>query len=209
VLGIAGTIATGGEPGSLLGFFVIVGSVVAALGIRRRRVHMILPLPALLLFIGAVVTGAVHDRAVDTSTTEFGVNFLQWIANVFFTMCVATILVLVIIGARWVLSRVLVSGQFSMSGGPRPRPSASPRPDGVRPGRGPRDERRAGGGALLTGPDGRGARANPEQPDNQRTRGTRGAPPDRDRRRDGGDPWDPRTWGGDRTQRDDRPRPTY
>jgi hypothetical protein len=172
VLGIAGTIATGREPGSVLGFFVIVGSVLAALSIRRRRVHMILPLPALLLFIGAVVTGAAHDRAVDTSTTEIGVNFLQWIADVFFAMCVATILVLVIIGARWVLSRQLVSGQFSMSGGRGPRAPASPRPDGVRP-------------------------------------GARGTPPDRDLlssdRRDDGDPWDPRTWGGDRTRRDNRP----
>ena len=189
VLGIIGTVVTGGEPGFLLGFFVTVGSIIAALGIRRRRVHVVLPLPALLLFFGAVVTGAVHDRAVDTSTTEYGVNFLQWIANVFFAMCVSTILMLVIIGARWALSRQLVSGQFPMSGGAASAdrgPSPRPRPDGTRPGR----DRRPGD--PWTSRD-----------------DARGTPPDRDRwgseRRDGSDRWDPRSWGGDRTQRANRP----
>jgi len=133
VLGVVGTVVTGREPGFWLGFCTIVGSVIAALAIRRRRLYVLIPLPALVLFVGTAVTGAIHDRGVDTSTTEIGVNFLQWIANVFFAMCAATILVLVIAGGRWLLSMQLVSGQFPMSGGgagngARPRPGPSPRP---------------------------------------------------------------------------------
>jgi hypothetical protein len=203
VLGIIGTVVTGREPGFLLGFFVTVGSIVAALGIRRRRLYMLLPLPALLLFLGAVATGAVHDRAVDTSTTEIGVNFLQWIANVFFAMCVSTILVVVIVAARWLLSRQLVSGQFPMSGGDagaeRGR-GPSPRPDGSRPGR----ERRPG--------DPWTAGANPGQRDDQGLRGTRGTPPDwrGDRTQRGDRPtWTPKDQPDSRAPRNDRPRPTY
>ncbi|HZZ53736.1 MAG TPA: DUF6542 domain-containing protein, partial [Trebonia sp.] len=127
LLGVVGTALTGREPGFWLGFCTIVGSIIAALAIRRRRLYVLIPLPALVLFFGAAVTGAIHDRGVDTSTTEIGVNFLQWIANVFFAMCAATILVLVIAGGRWLLSRQLVAGQFPMSGGAagngaRPRP---------------------------------------------------------------------------------------
>ena len=148
VLGVVGTAVTGREPGFWLGFCTIVGSIIAALAIRRRRLYVLIPLPALVLFFGAAVTGAIHDRGVDTSTTEIGVNFLQWIANVFFAMCAATILVLVIAGGRWLLSRQLVSGQFPMSGGAagngaRPRPGPSPRPAAPSPGREASDEQGA------------------------------------------------------------------
>jgi hypothetical protein len=204
LLGVIGTLLTGREPGFLLGFAVIVGSVVAAFGIRRRRLHLLIPLPALVLFCAAALVGAIHDRGVDTSTTEFGVNFLQWIADAFFAMCAATILVLVIGGGRWVLSRQLVSGQFSMSAGraganrgPRPRPA---------PGRG-------------------GPRPNLDQRDDRTPLGNRGVPPDRDRRSMGGQPngsdrwgarngradrpsWTPREEPDSRTPRDDRPRRT-
>ena len=133
LLGVVGTVLTGREPGFWLGFCTIVGSIIAALAIRRRRLYVLIPLPALVLFFGAAVTGAIDDRGVDTSTTEIGVNFLQWIANVFFAMGAATILVLVIAGGRWLLSRQLVAGQFPMSGGaagngarPRPGPARAP-----------------------------------------------------------------------------------
>src|SRR5207244_1378309 len=86
LLGVVGTVVTGREPGFLLGLCVTVGSIIAALTIRRRKMYTLIPLPALLLFLGAVLTGAYHDRAVDTSTTTLGVNFLQWLAQVFFAM---------------------------------------------------------------------------------------------------------------------------
>ena len=115
LLGFIGTVLTHKQPGFLLGFCVIVGSIVATLGIRRDAIYLIFPLPALAIFIAAVLAGAIHDRGIDTSTTELGASFLQWTANVFFSMCAATILVVVIGGARWLLSRQLVSGQFATS----------------------------------------------------------------------------------------------
>lgn len=145
LIGVLGTVATGKEPGFLLGFCIVVGSVLAAFTIRRGRLYMLIPMPALLFFIGAVLTGAYHDRSMDTSTTELGVSFLQWIADVFFPMCAATILVVVIAGGRWIITRQLVSGQFAMAGGragadrgPRRRPPTRPDP-GARQGRGGRD----------------------------------------------------------------------
>ncbi len=138
LLGVLGTVLTGNEPGFLLGFAILIGSVAAALGVRRGALYVIFPLPALANFIGAVIAGAIHDRAIDTSTTELGASFLQWIANVFFAMCATTIIVVVIAGGRWLLARQLVSGQFPMSAGRRPGgpgPSdASESPEGERPG---------------------------------------------------------------------------
>jgi hypothetical protein len=216
LLGVIGTVVTGREPGFWLGFCTVVGSVIAAVGIRRGRLYVLIPLPALVLFFGAAVTGAFHDRNVDTSTTEIGVNFLQWIANVFFAMCAATILVLVIAGGRWLLSRQLVAGQFPMSGGgagsgARPRPGPSPRSAGTGPGREPLDEQ--GGGTRWNG---RGLGPTRDQ------RGGPGVPPNRrgtGDQRDNGDrwgsngrgdrpSWTPRDQRDSRNPRDDR-RPTY
>jgi hypothetical protein len=131
LLGVIGTVLTGSEPGFLLGFLVLVGSVIATLGIQRNALYVVFPLPALTYFIGAVVTGGIHDRGIDTSKTELGASFLQWIASVFFWMCATTILVLLIAGARWLLSKQFVSGQFQMSaaqrgGGQGPRTVAAP-----------------------------------------------------------------------------------
>ena len=210
LLGVIGTLLTGREPGFVLGFCTIVGSIVAALGIRRGRLYMLIPLPALVLFIGAVITGAFHDRGVDTSTTEIGVNFLQWIANVFFAMCAATILVLVITAGRWLFSRQLVAGQFPMSAaganaGPRPRHAPGSRPAPDRAGREPRDEQGAGGRW-----NGRGLRPTREQ------RLNRGVPPDRgndgrwgNNRRGDRPSWTPRDQRDSRAPRDDRDGPAY
>jgi hypothetical protein len=213
LLGVAGTALTGREPGFWLGFCTIVGSVIAALAIRRRRLYVLIPLPALVLFLGAAATGAIHDRGVDTSTTEIGVNFLQWIANVFFAMSAATILVLVIAGGRWLLSRQLVAGQFPMSGGAagngaRPRPGPSPRPAAPRPGREATDEQ--GADARWTG---RGPRPNRDQRVNRPGAGDQRANGDRWSSNGNGrgdrPSWTPRDQRDARTSRDDHARPTY
>jgi hypothetical protein len=117
LLGVVGTLLTGSEPGKLLSYLLIIGSVLAALGIRRRSLYLLIPLPALTFFVCAVLTGAVKDSNIDTSKTELGLTFLQWIAGVFFAMCTATILVLLIGAGRWLLSRQLVTGQFAVSSG--------------------------------------------------------------------------------------------
>lgn len=213
LLGVIGTALPGREPGFWLGFCTIVGSIIAALAIRRGRLYVLIPLPALVLFFGAAVTGAIHDRGVDTSTTQIGVNFLQWIANVFFAMCAATILVLVIAGGRWLLSRQLVAGQFPMSGGAagngaRPRPGPSPRPAAPSPGREPRDDQAADArwNGRGLGPT-RDQRVNRPGAGDQRATGDRWSSNGNGR---GDRPsWTPRDQRDPRTSRDDRTRPTY
>ena len=88
-----------------------------------RSVYLIFPLPA-LVFVGAVITGKIHDSSLSSSAAGLAAGFTQSIAGIFFPMCAATIGVLVIGGARWLLSRQLVGGQFPMS---ENRPKCRPR----------------------------------------------------------------------------------
>jgi len=131
LLGVIFTLVAGKDPGFLIGLFVTVGAAIATLGVRRGGVYLFFPLPALATFVAAVLTGKVHDSQLASSATGTAVGFLQWIAGVFYPMCAATIVVLLIGGARWLLARQLVTGQFTMSGG-RPRPGERPVP-GDRP----------------------------------------------------------------------------
>jgi hypothetical protein len=133
VIGIIGTLVAGSEPGPLLSLFIIVGAVVATLAVRPGAVYLFFPLPAFAFFVGAVLTGKIHDSTLSSSTAGLAAGFTQWIAGIFFPMCAATILVLLIGGTRWLLSRQLVGGQLPMpadraatSRGPRPRPEVDP-----------------------------------------------------------------------------------
>jgi uncharacterized protein DUF6542 len=148
LIGVIGTLLAGSEPGSLLVWVTIIGSVVAALSIRRDSMYLLIPLPALLLFAAALFTGYVHDKALFHGLTK-GAVFLQWISGVFFGMCAATILVVVISGGRWVLSKALVSGQFGASAGQvggRGRRAAGPGQPGTRA------DRRVGGASRDNAP---------------------------------------------------------
>ncbi|MGH3281106.1 MAG: DUF6542 domain-containing protein [Trebonia sp.] len=124
VLGIVVTLIAGQEPGGLLGFFVVVGSIAAALGIKRGKVHLLFPAPALAFFVAAILVGKVHDANLGSSTAGLGAGFAQWVAGIFFPAVVATILVLLIGGGRWLFDRQLVTGQSMLApGGPtRPGP---------------------------------------------------------------------------------------
>ncbi|HWG00885.1 MAG TPA: hypothetical protein VG164_03420 [Trebonia sp.] len=115
LLGAVGTLIAGREPGFLLGFAIIVGTIITALGIKRPASYVIIPLPALTYLVLATLTGAVHDSGIDTSKEAIGLSFLQWIGGGFFAISVATIAVLLIFGARLIASRQFVSGQFAMS----------------------------------------------------------------------------------------------
>jgi hypothetical protein len=132
LLGTVFTLFAGSEPGFVLGLFITVGSVAAALGVRRGAVYLVFPLPAFAFFVAAVITGKVKDSNLGSSTAGLGVGFLQWIADIFFPMVIATILVLIVGGARWLLARQLVTGDFPMSAGrqgaPRPIPAPAPGP---------------------------------------------------------------------------------
>jgi hypothetical protein len=196
VIGIIATLVAGSEPGFLLSFCIIVSAVAATLAVRPGAVYLFFPLPAFAFFAGAVITGKIHDSSLSSSATGLAAGFTQWVAGIFFPMCAATILVLVVGGVRWLLARQLVVGQFPMSEGrpgtsrgPRPRPAApDPRPD-VDPWADPQAARnRSGqrpGRAPWPGPD-----------------GARSARPVRDDR----DPWnDPRPSADPRTAGDRRP----
>ena len=134
-LGIIVTLVAGQEPGGLLGFFIIVGTIAAALCIRRGKVYLIFPAPALAFFVAAVVTGKVHDAKLGSSTAGLASGFTQWVAGMFFPAVVATIIVVLIGGGRWLLGRQLISGQSPLTAGGRPA-AGNPRP-------GPRDRRPA------------------------------------------------------------------
>ena len=134
LLGVILTLIAGQEPGGLLGFFIIMGTIAAALGIRRGKVYLLFPAPALAFFVAAIVTGKVHDATLGSSTAGLGAGFTQWVAGIFFPAVVATIAVLLVGGGRWLLGRQLVIGQSPLPAG-RPAPGkARPAPRDRRPG---------------------------------------------------------------------------
>jgi len=96
---------THGSPGSLLGLFVVAGTVVAALAVRPRDGRMILPVPVLSYLVAALASGVVADRPADSSQTALAIGAAQWVANGFFTMVLATVLAAAITTVRWYLWR--------------------------------------------------------------------------------------------------------
>ncbi|MGH3212705.1 MAG: DUF6542 domain-containing protein [Trebonia sp.] len=207
VLGIVVTLVAGQEPGGLLGFFIIVGAIAAALCIRRGKVYLLFPAPALAFFVAAIVTGKVHDAKLGSSTAGLGAGFTQWVAGIFFPAVVGTIIVVLIGGGRWLLGRQLISGQSPLTAG-RPAPGR-PRPA-------PRDRRPGIDSWTDDAPfDNPAARTPQTGPTPRQGTGPRpgnapnGARPPRPPRdpRAGRDPWgDPRL-PADRTQPPANPRP--
>jgi hypothetical protein len=196
LIGIIGTLVSGSEPGVLLSLFIFVGAIVATLGVRPGAVYLFFPLPAFAFFAGALITGKIHDSSLSSSTAGLAAGFTQWIAGIFLPMCAATILVLVIGGARWLLARQLVGGQFPMSEG-RPGTSRSPRPRPAAPASRPDADSWTDQQAPRTRPGPRPGKAPWPGPD-----GARSARPARDDR----DPWnDPRPTADPRTAADRRP----
>jgi Domain of unknown function (DUF6542) len=162
-LGASATMLTGKEPGSILGVFVIVGTVAAAVAVRPQAGRIVIPVPALAYLIAAMVTGVIYDHSADVSKTALAINAAQWIADGFFAMAVATLLAVVLVTGRWILWRrqwpgtpapqpglddywrpapygdappASPGGQGPWAGGQRPDQPWPPRPD-PRPGRPP------------------------------------------------------------------------
>ena len=90
MIGAVATIVTKSQPGSVLGLFVLAGTVAAALTVQPRTGRLIFPVPALSYLIAALTAGAVYDRAADK--TEIAVGAAQWIASGFFVMVLSTLL---------------------------------------------------------------------------------------------------------------------
>jgi hypothetical protein len=94
------TILAGSEPGYLLGAFLIVGTLSAALSVQPTAVHLIIPVPALAYLAASMIAGYIHDRPVDTSHTALAISALQWVAGGFIWMTIATLLAIVITAIR-------------------------------------------------------------------------------------------------------------
>ncbi len=106
-LGAIATIVTGSEPGFLLGFFLVVGTVAAVLAVYPGHGRMILPVPALSYLVAALVSGIFYERTLDwpMTMTSLSIMATQWIANGFFAMALATVLAAAVTTARWHLWR--------------------------------------------------------------------------------------------------------
>ena len=117
LIGIVLTVMAGTEPGNLLGGFIIAGLLVAVLGVRRGAVYLFFPVPALAFFVAAVAAGFVHDRKMVSSTAGLAAAFPQWVAGIFWPAVVATVLVLLAGGSRWLLKTPLVMSQSPLPAG--------------------------------------------------------------------------------------------
>jgi len=120
-IGVIATMATGRAPGSVLGAFVVIGTVVAALAVRPRAGRLIFPVPVLAYLVGALVAGIIYNRSDDASKTADAIGAAQWIANGFFAMAIATAAAIVLIAVRWLLWRRRKAGRTGGPGRP-PRP---------------------------------------------------------------------------------------
>ena len=131
VIGTAATIGTHRGPGSLLGAFVVAGTLLAALAVRPRAVHLLIPVPALAYMMGAVTAGLIHQQSARPGSSGLTVSAAQWIANGFLTMTAATVLAVAITVIRWLLNR------SARPTGPPPEPEpvfpARPTPRTVSP----------------------------------------------------------------------------
>jgi hypothetical protein len=103
VIGAIATIVTQAEPGSVLGLFVLAGTVAAALTVQPRGGRLIFPVPVLCYLGAALAAGVVYDRS--SNKTELAVGAAQWIANGFFVMVLSTLLAIALTTVRWFMWR--------------------------------------------------------------------------------------------------------
>jgi hypothetical protein len=123
-IGVIATMATGRAPGSILGAFVVIGTIVAALAVRPRAGRLIFPVPVLAYLVGALVAGIIYNRSDDASTTADAIGAAQWVANGFFAMAFATAAAIVLITVRWLFWRR--GRKAGTAGGPGRPPRPNP-----------------------------------------------------------------------------------
>lgn len=104
-LGAIATLLSRSEPGFLLGSFVAVGAVAAALAIDPRDGWLIPPVPTIAYLVAALVSGCANDPSTVSSRTDLAFAMVQWMASGFFMMILATVLASALIVARWCLWR--------------------------------------------------------------------------------------------------------
>ena len=123
-IGAIATMATGRAPGSMLGVFVVIGTVVAALAVRPRAGRLLFPVPVLAYVVAALISGIIYNRSNDSSKTAVALGAAQWIANGFFAMAFATAAAIVLTAVRWYLWRR--GRKAGPAGGPGRRPQPDP-----------------------------------------------------------------------------------
>ncbi len=123
------TVMAGSEPGWLLGLFVVAATAAGTSAVRRTSAYLVIPVPALAYFVAAIIAGLIHDRGVDTSRAILLVNAVQWVANGFVWMFLATVTAIGITVGRWVMTG---RAGYGMGGswlarlvGPWPAPDAT------------------------------------------------------------------------------------
>ena len=121
VIGAVATIVTKSQPGSVLGLFVLAGTVAAALTVQPRSGRLIFPVPALSYLIAALTAGVVYDRSA--GKTAIAVGAAQWIASGFFVMVLSTLLAIALTTVRWYMWRRDQRGPAAPD-----RPATAPRP---------------------------------------------------------------------------------
>lgn len=90
----------GGEPGLILDFSLIAGTVLAAFLIEVRMVWVIIPVPPLVFSVMCVAAGVVGDQFAATTTTRLVTAAGTWVVKGFVAMAVATLLAILITVVR-------------------------------------------------------------------------------------------------------------
>jgi hypothetical protein len=148
-LGALVTLATKHEPGSLLGGFVVAGSLAAGVAVRPRSAYLMIPVPALSYLVFALAAGLVRNQT-SPSSSGLTVSAAQWVANGFLTMAAATVVAILITAGRWFWARRAHGAEAGRAeagraeAGRRPQAGSAGRgrPD-TRETRGPRETRGA------------------------------------------------------------------
>ncbi len=104
VLGAIVTVVAKRDPGSLLGWFIVAGTLIAGFAARPRSAYLLIPVPALAYVVFGLAVGLIRNHS-DPSSTGLTVSAAQWVANGFLTMAAATVLAVLIALSRWYLDR--------------------------------------------------------------------------------------------------------
>jgi len=124
VIGTVVTVAMHRNPGHLLGGFIVVGTLIAALAVRSRAVYLLIPVPAPAYLAGAVAAGLIHEQNAGPSQSGLKISAAEWIAGGFVAMAAATAVAVVVTIVRWLMARRAAPHKPV----PAPEPVAPPRP---------------------------------------------------------------------------------
>ena len=108
VLGAIATVVTKRDPGSLLGWLIVAGTLIAGFAVRPRSAYLLVPVPALAYVVFGLAAGFIRTHS-DPSSSGLAVGAAQWTANGFLIMAAATVLAIVLALGRWLLDRRAVA----------------------------------------------------------------------------------------------------